>query len=156
MMRRMERIDLATTDDERLACFDVLHELRPALTREAFLPALARMASEGFCLAALWHEGEVRAVAGFRSMELFAAGRILYVDDLVTAARHRGKGYGARLLGFLKTLARERGLSYLELDSGSRRLDAHRFYRRHGLDEVALHFSAPITAAKWTEPDLAP
>lgn len=152
----MLHIDLVRTDDERLACFEVLKELRTNLERSQFLPTLARMAKEGFELAALWDDGEVRAVCGFRPIEMLATGRILYIDDLVTLARYRSRGYGARLLAFVRALACERQVAYLELDSGSRRTDAHRFYRAQGFEEIALHFSLPVLAGKWSEPDLAP
>ncbi|MDP1827080.1 MAG: GNAT family N-acetyltransferase [Archangium sp.] len=143
------RIDLVRTDEERLACFEVLRELRPALVRERFLDDLARMAGQGFALAALW-DPDVRAVAGFRPMEMFSTGPILYVDDLVTAAAHRGKKYGAALLSFLNGHALARGCRFLELDSGLQRLDAHRFYRREGLEDVALHFSRPTgSGERW-------
>jgi GNAT superfamily N-acetyltransferase len=143
------RIDLIKTDEERLACFEALRELRPALSRERFLADLTRMKAQGFALAALW-DPEVRAVAGFRPMEMFSTGPILYIDDLVTAAAHRGKGYGAALLSFLNGHAEAIGCKYLELDSGLQRLEAHRFYRREGLEEVALHFSKPTGAgARW-------
>jgi GNAT superfamily N-acetyltransferase len=150
----MFRIDVAKTDGERLECFEVMKELRTHLVKERFLETLHRMAAEGYELAGLWDEGEVRAVCGFRRMEMIATGPILYVDDLVTAANRRGRGYGAKLLAYVREIARTRGCMYLELDSGSRRLDAHRFYRSQGLEEVALHFSAPLSGQKWTEPDL--
>jgi GNAT superfamily N-acetyltransferase len=145
------KIELAETDEQRLACFEVLKELRPALVRERFLEDLARLGKQGFALAALW-DPDVRAVAGFRPMEMFSTGPILYVDDLVTASAHRGKGYGAALLAFLNEHAKSLGCRYLELDSGSQRLDAHRFYRREGLEEVALHFSKPTgDGPRWTQ-----
>jgi GNAT superfamily N-acetyltransferase len=144
------RIDLVTTDAERLVCFDVLKELRPTLVREHFLEDLHRMARQGFALAAAW-DPEVRAVAGFRPMEMFATGPILYVDDLITSEKHRGHGYGEKLLGFLESHATSLGCKFLELDSGTQRLDAHRFYRRHGLEDVALHFSKPLRGgAPWS------
>lgn len=150
------RIALVTTDSERLECFEVLKELRTDLVKDRFLETLARMSREGFSLAALWDEGEVRAVCGFRPMEMLATGKLLYVDDLVTASKHRGRGYGATLLTFMKSHAVSLGCAFLELDSGSRRLDAHRFYKAQGLEEIALHFSLPLGGQrKWTEPDLS-
>jgi GNAT superfamily N-acetyltransferase len=147
------RTALVTTDAERAACFDVLKELRPALERAQFLDDLHRMAREGFALAALWEGEEVRAVAGFRPMEMFSTGRILYVDDLVTASAHRSNGYGQALLAFLKDHAAALGCKYVELDSGTNRKAAHRFYEREGLEPVALHFSVPLSGtAKWKEP----
>jgi GNAT superfamily N-acetyltransferase len=145
------RIAHVTTDEERLACFDVLKELRPSLVREQFLADLQRLATQGFALAAVW-DPDVRAVAGFRPMEMFSTGPILYVDDLVTTEKQRSAGYGEQLLAFLEAHATSLGCRYLELDSGTQRLAAHRFYRNHGLAEVALHFSKPIgDTARWTE-----
>lgn len=45
------------------------------------------------------------AVAGFRVGENLAWGSFLYVDDLVTHSGHRSKGYGAKLLSWLKEQA---------------------------------------------------
>ena len=75
-------------------------------------------------------------------------GTMLYVDDLVTATGHRSKGYGKALLAWLHTEARSQQCQYLELDSGVKRLDAHRFYETHGLAKVAFHFSIPALAGK--------
>lgn len=145
------RIDLVTTDEERLACFDVLRELRPQLVRERFLEDLARLGAQGLTLAAVW-DPEVRAVACFRPLETFATGPQLYVDDLVTADAHRSHGYGGQLLSFLEQRAREQGARFLELDSGANRHAAHRFYKRLGLEPVALHFSKPTDGgAPWKE-----
>lgn len=149
----MSDVRLVVSDAEKLACFDVLHELRPSLVRENFLADLTRLGAEGYALAALWEGDSVRAVAGFRPMEMFSTGKILYVDDLVTAASHRSSGFGSALLKFLGAHATSLGCKYLELDSGSKRLAAHRFYRREGLEEIALHFSIPLgDTAKWKEP----
>lgn len=136
-------ISIAHTDEERLACFEVLQELRRKLSRDTFLDDVKRLGKEGFTLVRL-EDPDVRAVAGFREMELFATGRILYVDDLVTASAHHSKGYGRVLLHWLRQETRRRGLSALELDSGSERADAHRFYRREGLESVALKFVVPV------------
>lgn len=144
---------LVVSDAEKLACFDVLHELRPSLKRETFLDDLQRLDREGYALAAVWDGDVVRAVAGFRPMEMFSTGKILYVDDLVTAQSHRSHGFGSELLRFLEAHAATLGCKYLELDSGVKRLAAHRFYRREGLEEVALHFSIPLgDTKKWKEP----
>jgi len=145
------RVAIASTDEEILGCFAVLKELRPNLVEANFVADVRRMEREGFRLAFV-ADPDVKAVAGYRTMEMFATGKILYVDDLVTASRHRSEGHGGRLLAFLVEEARRYECRYLELDSGSNRLDAHRFYRRHGLEEVALHFSLPVgDAAKWSE-----
>ena len=118
--------------------------VRPIEAVQALALPVLDQGSEGACtgfgLAAVW-DPEIRAVAGFRPLEMFSTGPLLYVDDLVTAEKHRSEGYGEKLLKFLEEKAGTLGCRHLELDSGSERLAAHRFYRRHGLTEVALHFS---------------
>ncbi|HEX7153761.1 MAG TPA: GNAT family N-acetyltransferase [Thermoanaerobaculia bacterium] len=136
-------IAIAQTDEEIVACFPVLHQLRPALDPATFVSDVRRMQGQGYILAAL-SAPDVRAVAGYRYYETLAFGPTLYVDDLVTDASHRSSGYGERLLAWLKAEATRNGCRYLTLDSGLKRLGAHKFYRRHGLEEIALHFAIPL------------
>jgi GNAT superfamily N-acetyltransferase len=143
------QIEIAESDNQIDACFDVLRELRPALVRERFLADVRRMQRGGFRLAAL-RDPEVRAVVGFRAMEMFHTGPMIYVDDLVTAASARSRGYGAALLGWVRALAEREGCRYVALDSAHVRVDAHRFYRREGFDDIGLHFVVPVgDAPRW-------
>jgi GNAT superfamily N-acetyltransferase len=103
------------------------------------------MKTEGYRLIFLT-DPDVRAVAGFRKMEMLAMGTVLYVDDLVTATPHRSHGYGKQLLAWLLNEAKRQNCQHLELDSGEQRLDAHRFYSREGMEKNAFHFSVPATA----------
>ena len=131
-------------------CHPVMRELRPHLDLAAFLAAVQRMQAEGYRLIFL-ADPDVRAVAGYRKMELLATGAILYVDDLVTLASHRSQGYGKKLLDWMLDEAKRLNCKYLELDSGLKRLDAHRFYEKHGLAKAAFHFSIPAGAkTHWT------
>ncbi len=124
-------------------------QLRPHLTAEDFLLRVRRMQrTNGYQMAALEDDGEVRAVAGFRDMEMLWRGRFLYVDDLVTDERMRSRGYGRALLGWLCEEARRRGYDRLHLDSGTQRKDAHRFYEREGMKAVALHFEIVLDPTK--------
>ncbi len=127
-----------------------LLELRPAL---GSAEALARQVDErlrpaGYRLAGAFADGEqeAAAVAGFRINEFLAWGRHLYVDDLVTAAAHRGEGHAHRLFAWLEEEARQAGCTQLHLDSGvgEDRRDAHRFYFRHGLRIAAFHFQREL------------
>ena len=90
--------------------------------------------------------GEAGAVAGFRVNEFLAWGRHLYVDDLVTADGHRGRGLADRLFAWLEEEARNCGCTQLHLDSGvgEDRQDAHRFYFRHGLRISSYHFQREL------------
>lgn len=88
------------------------------------------------------------AVAGFRVGENLAWGLFLYVDDLVTLPTQRSRGYGARLLAWLKERAANEGCQQMHLDSGIQRKDAHRFYEREGMTMASFHFVENIAPYK--------
>jgi GNAT superfamily N-acetyltransferase len=127
-----------------------LLELRPGLgSAEALvLQVDERQRPTGYRLVGSFEEGdrEAAAVAGFRINEFLAWGRHLYVDDLVTAAAHRGRGHAGRLFAWLEEEARREGCVQLHLDSGlgEDRADAHRFYFRHGLRIASFHFAREL------------
>jgi GNAT superfamily N-acetyltransferase len=145
-------IQPARTDAEIAATWDVMRQLRPQLVREAYVPAVRDlMTREGYQLAALIEEGEVRAeegevraVAGYRYMTMLYCGRLLYVDDFVTDERVRSRGYGARLLSWLKAEGRAQGCTELQLISRVIREQAHRFYFREGLGIECFHFRVAL------------
>ena len=135
----------AQTDEEITATFEVMAQLRPDLRREDYLATIRRMmTAERYRLAAVVEEGVVRAVAGYRPVEMLYSGRILYVDDLVTDERARSGGHGRRLLGWLKEEARALGCVQIHLDSGVWRAPAHRFYFREGFTILGFHFAADV------------
>ena len=126
-----------------------LLELRPGLgSPEALVRQVERQRRTGYRLVGAFTRGdeEAAAVAGFRINEFLAWGKHLYVDDLVTAAAHRGQGHADRLFAWLEEEARQAGCTQLHLDSGlgENRQDAHRFYFRHGLRIAAFHFQREL------------
>ena len=131
----------AGTDEQILATREVMLQLRPAIAPEDYLPTIRRMTqTDGYCLAALYDEDTVRAVAGYRFIEMLYCGRIMYVDDLNTDERHRSRGYGQALMDWLKAEARGKGCGELHLDSGVQRENTHRFYFRERLTINCYHF----------------
>lgn len=131
----------AATDEEILATRDVMRQLRPHIAPDDYLPTVKRMiTTDGYHLAALYADGIVRAVAGYRFMEMLYCGKILYVDDLNTDETTRSQGHGKALMDWLKAEARAHGCAQLHLDSGVQREAAHRFYFRERLTVNAYHF----------------
>jgi GNAT superfamily N-acetyltransferase len=129
--------------DARLAgeALPVLVELRPHLTAEDFAAVYAEGHPQGLRFTAAYDdEDRCVAVAGWRLVATTVSLRKLYVDDLVTAPDHRGKGIGAALLRELERRARDAGCTVLDLDSGTDREDAHRFYFREQLIIRGFHF----------------
>jgi GNAT superfamily N-acetyltransferase len=122
----------------------VARQLRSHLTEDAFVARALRQFDEGFRAAALYADGVVRAYTGWRVHENLVYGKHMYVDDLVTDATVRSRGYGKALLDWLKDEARRQGCLKLQLDSGTHRKDAHAFYLREGLRIEAFHFGMAL------------
>ena len=138
-------IHTAETDEQIAATYDVMQQLRPDIPRDQYLARVrALMQSDGFRLAALTDDGEVRAVAGYRVMSMLCCGTILYVDDLVTDERVRSRGYGKQMLDWLKDEGLRLGCNDLQLISRVTREEAHRFYFREGLSIMCFHFRAEL------------
>lgn len=142
----MRFVDFAP-GDARLTSdvFPVLRELRTDLTAEQFSEIYAEGHPQGLRFTAAYDGESCVAVAGWRLMATTVAGRKLYVDDLVTAADRRGRGTGSALLSELQRRAREAGCTAIDLDSGTAREDAHRFYFRERMSIVSLHFNRALT-----------
>lgn len=138
------RITIAQSEQEILNCYSVISELRPHFQLEEFLTTVKRLTRiAGFHLAYLT-DGEIKAVAGFRISEWLSGGRYLEIEDLVTKGKERSKGYGSELFDWLVKYARENKCLQLRLVSGVKRLDAHRFYMRKGMNLEAHYFSMNI------------
>lgn len=133
-------IEEARTDEDILATFDTMLELRPHLVREDYVATIRKQMEDGYRLTFVRENGVVEAAAGWRFLRNLASGRFLYIDDLVTRARARSKGHGKVLLDHLIGVARQAGWDHVELDSGTQRVDAHRFYLRERFLIRGFHF----------------
>lgn len=140
----MTQVRLADTEQEIARCFRVMLHLRPHLAESEFVGRIRAQQAQGFRLAFLEQDGEVRAVAGFRVMEMLASGRTLYVDDLVTDEAQRSRGCGKAMLGWLEQHAREAGCETFSLDSGTHRQEAHAFYFRERMRVTSFHFAKKL------------
>jgi GNAT superfamily N-acetyltransferase len=138
-------VRLATEAGEIVKCFAVMRELRPLLQREdEFVERVKMQQVEGYLLAYLEDGDDVVTVAGFRVQRMLSSGLTLYVDDLVTGAEYRSKGYGKAMLEWLVEQSKERGCDTFSLDSGTQRQEAHAFYFREGMRVTSFHFAMPV------------
>ncbi len=134
-------VKFAESDDEILRCYPIMLQLRPHLKETEFVGRVRSQQAGGFHLAyASDSSGTLHTVTGFRILENLVQGVFLYVDDLVTDADDRSKGWGQLLFDWLVDYARAHGCNTLELDSGVQRHGAHRFYLRNRMDIVSYHF----------------
>lgn len=138
------RIALAEDEQQILACYPIMVELRPHLSREEFLSKVNRLARiAGYRLAYLNDYG-VKAVAGYRISEWLAGGRYLEIEDLVTASGERSKGYGGELFDWLVKHAEEHHCEHVRLISRVTRFDAHRFYLNKRMKLESYYFTMQL------------
>ena len=131
--------------DALRAAWAVVHQLRPEFDCERYVAQVLRqIATDGCHASVLYDDGVPRAFAIWRVMEMLAVGKHVYVDDLVTDASVRSRGYGKAMLDWLKAEAKRLGCERLQLDSGTHRKDAHAFYLREGLRIEAFHFGIAL------------
>jgi GNAT superfamily N-acetyltransferase len=140
-----ETIKPVLTDEDIEACFPVVVQLRPHLRADEFVARVRTMEGQGYRLAYLSADDTVRAVVGYRIIDMLRTGRMLEVDDLVSCASARSRGYGERLLAWCHGVARQEGCSVVELDSAVHRANAHRFYFRERMHILAYHFSRTVS-----------
>ncbi|HEM7851011.1 TPA: N-acetyltransferase family protein [Burkholderia multivorans] len=135
------RLNHLDSEQDYEAAFSVTRELRPHLTdAAAFAAQVRRQAAHGYRLLAVWQDGQVAALAGYRVQENLLYGRFLYVDDLVTTAGARQHGLGAMLIGALRDEGRRQQCANFVLDTGLGNARAQRFYFRQGLLSFGMHF----------------
>jgi hypothetical protein len=129
---------------EALLQSEALHRaFRPNLGAD-YEKQLEVMFGEGARLLQMFDQGEVRALAVWRTFHTTYCGHRLEIDDLVTDEAHRSKGYGAAILRRLEAIGRERSCPTLTLVSATHRTRAHRFYYREGYAALAFYFSKDL------------
>jgi|ERR1019366_6026405 glucosamine-phosphate N-acetyltransferase len=136
----------ASTDFEQI--FVLLKQLWPEKTLDS--DALFRVYSRGLAsdlqryLCAVENEN----VAGFCSLtiknNLWQAGYLGHIDELVVSKGKRGLGIGSALLAAIIGIAKEVGCSRVELDSAFHRAEAHGFYEQQGFEKRAYLFSRSL------------
>lgn len=138
-------IKLMTSDEEIMATFPVLTQLRTHLAEDHYLETIRRLErTNNYHLAAALELGRVKCVAGYRLAECLSWGNFLYVDDLVTDNDARSEQHGKRMMDWLIDQARENRCKELHLDSGVQRHGAHRFYLRERMDITCYHFALKL------------
>jgi GNAT superfamily N-acetyltransferase len=136
----MEIVEVAPGEERLASVFSVMRELRPHLDEQEFNRRYGDSHPEGYRVVAVFDGDECRACAGYRLMTNLVSGYHMYVDDLVTAERWRSHGYGRLLNKYLIEIARNERCTSVQLDSHTRRRDAHRFYFRERYVITSFHF----------------
>ena len=100
---------------------------------------------EGYEIITAYEQDDVVACIGFRFLTTLAWGKILYIDDLITKEKIRGKGYGKILLDHVIQIAREHLCKEVHLDTGYARHAAHKVYLKQGFEFNCHHLALKLT-----------
>jgi GNAT superfamily N-acetyltransferase len=131
-------------ETEWLARAERVHrELRPHLPDD-YIGKMQRVFAGGARMSVAVRDDAVAGVAVHRVHENTVDGMQMYCDDLVTQADARSSGVGAALMRHMEALARAAGCAKLNLDSGTQRQQAHKFYFREGMVVTSFHFAKPL------------
>jgi GNAT superfamily N-acetyltransferase len=117
----------------------VHRQLRPQLPAD-YPGKMRRVFAGGGEMCVALRAEKVVGLAVFREFENTHVGRRFYIDDLVTDEAERSTGAGRALIAHLEKIALDRGCSGFELESGTHRTRAHRFYFREGFFIVSFSF----------------
>jgi GNAT superfamily N-acetyltransferase len=148
-MNAIRVVDITDTDGrivetEWLVRAERVHrELRPHLPDD-YIGKMQRVFAGGARMSVAVRDDAVAGVAVHRMHENTVDGVQMYCDDLVTQANARSSGVGAALMRHMEALARAAGCAKLNLDSGTQRQQAHKFYFREGMVVTSFHFAKPL------------
>jgi ribosomal protein S18 acetylase RimI-like enzyme len=134
-------INLATTKEDFLKCWDVVHELRPHLDQDRYLTLMLYMIDEGYKMIYIEVDGRAVSFCGYRPTTMLHRGRSIYIDDLCTLAEARGAGHATALLKYIFEEAKSEELESVHLDSGHQRFSAHKLYLNQGFRITSHHFA---------------
>lgn len=112
-------------------------------------PKLAAMAlreaiesHDSSVLVAETQHGEAAGICiAYRDINSVRFGHRVWVEDLAVRPDLRSRGIGGRLLAAASDWARERGATHFELDTGTGRADARRFYERLRPDHEGVSYT---------------
>lgn len=125
--------------------YPVIKELRTELSYAEYLNIYETAhAQDGYEIVGLESGTNIMAVMGYRVLVDFVHGKHLYIDDLVSTAAQRSKGFGARLLAYAEEVARTLGCKSLRLCAGIDNEIGQKFYEREGWDLRAVVYKKKL------------
>ena len=87
-------------------------------------------------------------IVGFCSLtiknNLWQAGNLGHIDELIIDENYRGLSIGTKLMAEITKIAKEANCKRIELDSAFHRKEAHQFYENLGYENRAFLFSKEL------------
>ena len=132
-------------ESHMLAMAEPVHrQLRPKLP-ENYPDNMRKLFSTGGrMIVAVEDEDTVVGVSIYRIYETTFDGKRLFIDDLVIDEDRRSKGIGKAMMAHFDALGQREGCDMMSLESGTHRLQTHKFYFREGMVITSFSFRKPI------------
>lgn len=135
----------AVAEPDWLSRAEYVHrQLRTRLPQD-YVGTMRRIFAGGGRMCVAVRSNVVVSVAVYRIFENTFDGLQMYVDDLVTDEAVRSSGIGKNILDYLQDRARAAGCKSVNLDSGTQRHKAHKFYFRERMIVSGFHFTKSLT-----------
>jgi len=125
---------------ELLMAYEVVSQLRTTLSYNEFEDLIYEMRSMEYKMFGIMEDERLITYAGVAVQTNLYHKRHLFIFDLVTDEKHRGKKYGAMMLEYLHDYAKMGMCENIVLSSGFAREDAHRFYENSSFIKKSFVF----------------
>ena len=134
------------TNDEIAATLPLMQQL-PILrcdvlemTPEEYTSRVREVMEDGYRLICAKDKNDIVGIAGFRTKKTLHNGNAAYLDELVVDEKQRSEGIGKALLDWVEAEARKHNCRMIELECGTYRQEAHKFYFREGFTIQSFDF----------------
>jgi len=125
---------------ELFSAYEVISQLRTELSYDEFEDLIYDMRKMEYKMFGVMDGEKLITYAGVAVLTNLYHKRHLFIFDLVTDEKHRGKKYASMMLEYLNDYAKMGMCENVVLSSGFARVDAHRFYERNGFAKRSFVF----------------
>ena len=129
-----------TTKEEMLDCYELLTEVYPSLTKDAYDKELDVMIPNNYGQVAVYDQDRCVGLSGFWIGSKLWCGKYLECDNVVVALTHRRMGIAQMIFDRLSEKAKEENCSMMALDSYTDNFEAHKFFYKEGFVPRGFHF----------------
>lgn len=137
---QIRKLDLKELD----TAWSVVKQLRVHLDYDEFEDLIYEMRSREYTMFGIFEKEKLITYAGVVIQTNLYHKRHLFVDELVSDAVYRSRGYGEMMLEYLVDYAKMGMCERIVLSSGLQREDAHRFYEKEGFEKKSFVFVKEI------------
>lgn len=122
----------ARSDADYYSAYPVLLQLIPDLDMQTYAQRVFVARATGYRMFVAEVDGDVIGVIGIIHNHNLHDGFVTYIEQVVVDEEYRGQGYGALLLKFAESRAKEEGCDQIELDVDTGEGSVEEFYLRNG------------------------